>query len=182
MTTSKATCRCGQPLPVPADGSDRVVCPACGARVRLRRKGAADHPANGGGGDGFVRFNCVCGRRLKVPADRADGSMAQCPDCDRPVRIPAPGTPPGPAPPRPDGGTDDFTAEQLQALQGWSDDWDTRRAKQDPDKTPIRNVPLARAADTRPAEAGFRVCPNCKTPVHLGADTCRACGTVVPRR
>jgi len=30
-------------------------------------------------------------------------------------------------------------------------------------------------------EAGMRICPRCKKPVHLGAATCRACGTPVPR-
>ena len=31
-------------------------------------------------------------------------------------------------------------------------------------------------------EENLRVCPKCGRPVHLGADACRACGTVVPRR
>jgi hypothetical protein len=30
-------------------------------------------------------------------------------------------------------------------------------------------------------EAGMRFCPRCKKPIHLGASTCRACGTPVPR-
>jgi hypothetical protein len=31
-------------------------------------------------------------------------------------------------------------------------------------------------------EAGLRVCPRCKKPVHLGAAICRECGTSVPRQ
>ena len=31
-------------------------------------------------------------------------------------------------------------------------------------------------------EAGMRICPRCKKPIHLGASTCRACGTPVPRQ
>jgi ribosomal protein L40E len=42
---------------------------------------------------------------------------------------------------------------------------------------------LARAAaPSMKAEAGLRVCPRCGRPVHLGAVSCRECGTHVPRR
>jgi hypothetical protein len=30
-------------------------------------------------------------------------------------------------------------------------------------------------------EAGLRICPRCRKPVHLGASTCRECGSLVPR-
>ena len=30
-------------------------------------------------------------------------------------------------------------------------------------------------------EAGLRVCPRCKKPIHLGATRCRECGNPVPR-
>jgi DNA-directed RNA polymerase subunit RPC12/RpoP len=52
----RAICRCGQELATPADPTERVVCPKCGARVRIRvRSGAtAEAPTD----DGYIRFFC----------------------------------------------------------------------------------------------------------------------------
>src|SRR4051794_4986452 len=81
----RATCRCGEPLNVP-EGSERVVCPRCGARVKVRV------PAVGPvlDSDGFLRFNCPCGRRLKVGGGRLP-SHGKCPDCGRVVPVPTTG-------------------------------------------------------------------------------------------
>ena len=35
----RATCRCGQVLSVPVNGPERVICPKCSARIRVRRDG-----------------------------------------------------------------------------------------------------------------------------------------------
>lgn len=172
-----ATCRCGQHLSLPDDGTDRMVCPKCGARVkiRLRRDGAE--------ADGFIRFFCSCGRRLKVPAD-APPSHGKCPDCGRVMPVPAASTsdkPPG----HPEADTVDLDSEQLAAIQGWAAGHgvhplgagDEGRSDTPPVVlVPRGTTPLARA------EAGFRVCPNCRKPIHLGADVCRDCGTPVPRK
>ncbi len=50
------------------------------------------------------------------------------------------------------------------------------------DRTPKSTAEMAQAAPGRRAEAGFRVCPRCGKPIHLNADTCRGCGTAVPKR
>ena len=42
--------------------------------------------------------------------------------------------------------------------------------------------PVSPPASAVKFEAGLRVCPRCKKPVHLGAATCRECGTPVPRQ
>src|SRR5437879_886694 len=83
---TRAYCRCGQLLSVPAGSSDRVVCPQCGKRVRVRRIGAAPEDQ----GDGFLRFFCPCGRRLKVSAVEPP-AHGKCPDCGRIVPVPAQG-------------------------------------------------------------------------------------------
>lgn len=165
----RASCRCGQVLTIPeeGDGSSRTVCPKCGARVRVRRRP--------GVADGFLRFHCPCGRRLKVSAERPP-SHGKCPDCGRVVPVPKLGAS-GKAAPEAD--TVDLSPEDVAALKAWSERF---HASDDAIKTPthIAAVP-ASAAPTR-AEAGLRICPNCGQPVHLGASACRSCGTPVPRR
>ena len=80
----RVTCRCGEKLKVIPDGPERIECPKCGAKIRLRRPPVLP---TAGSGDGFLRFLCPCGRRLKVPA--ADRPVAgKCPDCGRVVPVP----------------------------------------------------------------------------------------------
>lgn len=81
----RVTCRCGEKLNAQPGGPDRIDCPKCGAKIRLRR---STTPLPGGeAGDGFLRFLCPCGRRLKVSA--IDRPVAgKCPDCGRVVPVP----------------------------------------------------------------------------------------------
>src|SRR5690349_14336431 len=109
----RAICRCGQPLDVPARGEGRVVCPACGAKVRVRRASPASAQ---GAGDGYIRFTCPCGRRLKVSA--ADPpSHGKCPDCDRVVPVPAASTA---APGDPEAPTAELSPEDRAELERWA--------------------------------------------------------------
>jgi membrane associated rhomboid family serine protease len=39
------------------------------------------------GGDGFIRFLCSCGKRLKVPG-KSGGKVGRCPHCGKKVKIP----------------------------------------------------------------------------------------------
>lgn len=164
---SRASCRCGHVLSLPDDGSERIVCPACGARVRVRRKP--------GVADGFLRFYCPCGRRLKVSAQRPP-THGKCPDCGRVVPVPRTGAA---APTHPEADTADLSPEDVAALKSWTE---RHQAADDASKTPTHVAAFAPAASSTRAEAGLRVCPNCGKPIHLGASSCRACGTPVPRK
>ena len=87
----QAICRCGQPLEVPPGEVVHVTCPTCAAKVRIVRKskagaGSAGNPASSG--DGYIRFECPCGRKLKVSLLERP-SHGKCPDCGRVV--PGPG-------------------------------------------------------------------------------------------
>lgn len=192
----RATCRCGQLLKVPTDGSDRVLCPNCGAKVRIRREGVAKLPS-----DGFLRFYCPCGRRLKVDAARPP-AHGKCPDCGRVVPVPSTS---GPLPPgHPETPTEELDFADLAMLDRWSRKHlghdaaapveesaaptavltrpAPAAAPAAPAPTPTPAAEVATLVDTERIEVGLRVCPNCGRPVHLGAETCRGCGTPVPRR
>ena len=104
---SRAACRCGQILDVPAGGDGRVVCPKCKARVRLRRGAAGEDVAR------FIRFPCPCGRRLKVNAkDRP--THGKCPDCGRVVPVPSTSTAVDP-----EAKTEELSRAQMQRLDEW---------------------------------------------------------------
>jgi hypothetical protein len=196
----QATCRCGQKLSVPANGPDRVICPKCSARVRVRRDEARSGP-----GDGYVRFNCQCGRRLKVRSGTI-GSPAQhagrCPDCGRVVSVPSSSSSQslkavGEAS---ETRTEELSAGDIALLEQWSQGHLTRAkpgaangqggqpAAAPLPKTELIPAPAPALPMTPPIpapvkiEAGLRVCPRCGRPIHLGAETCRDCGAHVPRR
>lgn len=172
---ARATCRCGQDLQVPANGASHMTCPRCSAKVRLIRK---TRLGDGEGvpvasSDGFIRFNCPCGRRLKVSAtDRP--THGKCPDCDRIVPVPegvgagiplstnSAETP-----------TDEFAPSQVAAIETWIKGHTGAKSTAEM---------AAEAVGRRGGEAGLRVCPRCGKPIHLGADACRGCGISVPKR
>ena len=183
---ARATCRCGQDLELPAEGVDHVTCPRCSAKVRLIRKRRAGDPSasSSATSDNFVRFSCPCGRRLKVSAiDRP--SHGKCPDCGRVVPVPE-----GDASPssRAETPTQELAAADLAMLEAWTKSHLVRGNGKSPGKGtsqgngPNSTAEMALDAPGRRAEAGFRVCPRCQKPIHLNADTCRGCGTPVPKR
>ena len=83
---AQVTCRCGETLKVTSGDPDRLTCPRCGAKIRIRRS-PAQRPEATESGDGYVRFNCPCGRRLKVRGDERP-EAGKCPDCGRIVPVP----------------------------------------------------------------------------------------------
>ncbi len=193
---ARVTCRCGEKIGVGADSPERIDCPKCGAHIRLRRpEGRArktDQPD-----DGYYRFYCPCGRRLKVAAEGRPAA-GKCPDCGRVVPVPTSAlVPSGPArsplPADPDARTEELSADDLSRLERWA----ARHLSRSPDRDePNANAPMAaQEAVTEEGmgtsgaglpsvvkfEAGLRVCPRCRKPVHLGVSHCRECGSPVPR-
>ncbi len=194
---AQVTCRCGEEIDVQARGPDRIDCPRCGARIRLRRRNASAGSLIGVSEteDGFIRFHCPCGRRLKVLASSRP-EAGKCPDCGRVVPVPSSawsgtvsmGRPLDDAESR----TDEMDEADLDRLAEWGARHGGRPAY-DPDATPaaipaVTGFPPGQGGDSmsRPSkvkfEAGLRVCPRCGKPVHLSATTCRECGSPVPRR
>jgi hypothetical protein len=197
---ARVTCRCGEAIEVTASSPDRINCPRCGARIRLRRRKRAAGLLVGAGEseDGFIRFLCPCGRRLKVLASSRP-EAGKCPDCGRVVPVPdtdGPGVAPMSRPfGDPDSRTDEMDEEDLARLAEWGARHGGRsdRPAYDADATPAA-VPAVSAYLTGHAsdggsppskvkfEAGLRVCPRCGKPVHMSATTCRECGSPVPKR
>ena len=171
---AKATCRCGQPLSVPDNGDGRVVCPKCGAKVRVRTpEGSGALPVSG---DGFLRFACPCGRRLKVQANDPP-THGKCPDCGRIVPVPGPNS-------GPEQRTDELTVEEAQYLEQWSAEHRTKGTRVPSNVPPGPDAPpsVHPQSPAERIEAGLRLCPKCARPLHLGSELCRHCGTSVPRR
>jgi hypothetical protein len=188
-------------MEVTRGGPERIDCPRCGARIRLRPRA---RPASFGdlaeSTDGFIRFRCPCGRRLKV---RAAGrpEAGKCPDCGRVVPVPesawsgaaAAGMR---AAPGDDGArTEDMDIDDLARLGEWSARHmadSGGRHDQDSDTPPVLPAlpgggqgalsPSGHPQSLVKFEAGLRVCPRCGKPVHMSATTCRDCGVPVPRR
>jgi predicted RNA-binding Zn-ribbon protein involved in translation (DUF1610 family) len=174
-----ATCRCGQPLEIPLGAVEHVNCPRCSAKVRLvrkRRPGDASSSGIAAAGDDFIRFNCPCGRRLKVSAlDRP--SHGKCPDCGRIVPVPTGG---GSGNLDNESPTVELAAADVAMLEAWTQAHLARGNGNG--ETPKSTAEMPMSTSGRRAEAGFRVCPRCGKPIHLNADTCRGCGTPVPKR
>jgi len=175
----RVTCRCGQTVTVPADGPERLVCPKCSAKIRVRRSEAPAAPA-----EEFIRFACPCGRRLKV---RAAGSpqAGQCPDCGRIVPVPTSSSASSSARPSPMMGHNEIRTEELsEADRALLDEWAGKHlARQnETGPQPVVGGGSPSSSAVMKAEAGLRVCPKCGRPVHLNATSCRACGAQVPRK
>ncbi len=174
----RATCRCGQELPIPAGPNERVVCPGCGSRVRVRVSSAAADEATQIANDGFIRFFCPCGRRLKVDAIDPP-AYGKCPDCGEVVPVPRSGLAINLPSGHPESPTEELSAVDRAMLEQWAADHRARG-------TPVEAVtapkkPVAAVTSDRD-EVGMRICPKCRQPVHMGAEACRACGTPMPRR
>jgi hypothetical protein len=199
----RVTCRCGEKLNVQPDGPERIECAKCGAKIRLRRRAVVLPP--GEAGDGFLRFLCPCGRRLKVSS--VDRPVAgKCPDCGRVVPVPTsaqatPATTPLKQVSESDteARTEELDATDLAYLEQWSSRYVGNPNRAEPPistTTGFHAIPASTGPNTEIAfvspmlppasavkfEAGLRVCPRCKKPVHLGAAICRECGTPVPRQ
>ena len=198
----RVTCRCGEKLKVPPDAPERIECPKCGARIRLRRP--APPPGKDAAGDGFLRFLCPCGRRLKVPAEGRPVA-GKCPDCGRVVPVPTSAqaisnatSAVKPTLNDPEARTEELDANDVAQLEKWAARHLANVSRPEgplPTTTgflsiasggdPAADIGLLTPAMPPPSvikfEAGLRVCPRCKKPVHLGAANCRECGTLVPR-
>jgi hypothetical protein len=199
----RVTCRCGEKLKVDHNGPERIDCPKCGAKIRLRR--STPPRALTEAGDGFLRFLCPCGRRLKVVA--VERPMAgKCPDCGRVVPVPTSGqATPNTAPARrappsdPEARTEELDDHDLAQLETWCARYAASSSRSEGQGATTTGLHVVRSSNDADAnmelvgpmmppnsvvkfEAGLRVCPRCKKPVHLGAATCRECGTPVPRQ
>jgi hypothetical protein len=167
---AQVQCRCGEQLNIAPDGPDRIVCPRCQAKIRVRRTPKL------GDVDGFIRFTCPCGRRLKVQASGSPTS-GKCPDCGRVVPVPNPNSMDEKLlANNPDAVTEELSPEDLARLEQWAREQSARTGGM-----PTVSAGTPQTSGTR-IEAGLRVCPRCGKPVHLSATTCRACGAPVPRR
>jgi hypothetical protein len=187
----RATCQCGEVLSVPADGPDRITCPKCSARIRIRRTNSPKGPGNS---DGFIRFSCPCGRRLKVRIEPGQPipESGKCPDCGRVVPVPAAAIPASSSGTLPTSHPEALTEELSTADLAMLDQWRERRqaiVKQaaktkGPDTTATMEVRMPRTppSDRFKVEAGLRVCPRCGKPVHMSAIVCRECGAHVPKK
>lgn len=198
---AQVTCRCGETLKVRSGAPDRLTCLRCGAKIRIRRS-PAQRPEAYESGDGYVRFNCPCGRRLKVRGDERP-EAGKCPDCGRIVPVPesawteAAGASPGS---RGQGQTDpaartqDMDAVDLERLERWAKRRQAaanRNQQSGSQPTTSHHAqsaasPAARAQDSSSPvmkmEAGLRVCSRCGKPLHMSATVCRSCGEPVPKR
>ncbi len=161
----------------------------------------------GGTGDGFLRFLCPCGRRLKVSSiDRP--AAGKCPDCGRVVPVPtaaqvnlAADSSKQVSQSDTEARTEELDDNDLAQLEEWSSQHIANPNPNRPE-APVSTAtglhavaagadfdgglafvtPMAAPASAVKFEAGLRVCPRCKKPVHLGAAICRECGTSVPRQ
>lgn len=89
---AKVKCRCGNEVlfePAPGVDTVKVLCHRCGSRIRVRLGSDFKSIEASKENDGFVRFFCPCGRRLKVAAKSPMPSHGRCPDCGRTVPVPA---------------------------------------------------------------------------------------------
>jgi len=175
---AQVRCRCGEVLEV-ADGDERVVCSRCGARIRIRRRppgaesGARpDAPPS----DGYVRFACPCGRRLKVRAANRP-KAGRCPDCGRTVPVPVGAL--AAALEDPETRTEELDQNDIARLQRWA-------ARHGVMISGVRPPSPAAAEPYSPpqavqVEAGLRTCPKCAQPLHMNAVACPSCGAYAPK-
>ena len=200
---ARVICRCGETLKVSSRNLEHLLCPRCGAKVRLRRRLVARNGSSPPS-DGYTRFHCPCGRRLKVRSDEHI-KAGRCPDCGRVVPVPVSASEGEITYARniSQGSTGRFepeirTAElepaDLQRLAQWSRTYYAapdqansliEELASTPNK-PIGSLPPL-TSDIRDIpsavrlEAGFRVCSSCGMPLHIIATVCRSCGASTPK-
>jgi predicted RNA-binding Zn-ribbon protein involved in translation (DUF1610 family) len=198
---ARVTCRCGETLMVTSGDPDRLTCPRCGAKIRVRRS-PSQRPEAIESEDGYVRFNCSCGRRLKVRGDERP-EAGKCPDCGRIVPVPesawkeAAGASPdlrGQGQTHPAARTEDMDAADLERLERWAKRHQARsnhNQQSGSESTTSHQAlsavsPAAMAQDSSSPvvkmEAGLRACARCGKPLHMSATVCRSCGEPVPKR
>ncbi len=200
---ARVTCRCGETLKVTSNDPDRLTCPRCGAKIRVRRS-PSRRPEAIKSEDGYVRFNCPCGRRLKVRGDERP-EAGKCPDCGRIVPVPesawnetanvSPGLK-GQGQTHPTARTEDMDAADRDRLERWANRHKavSNHNEQAGDESTTSHQALSAASPAAAAiaqdssspmlkmEAGLRVCTRCGKPLHLSATVCRSCGEPVPKR
>ncbi len=199
---ARVTCRCGETLKVTSSDPDRLTCPRCGARIRVRRS-SSRRPDGAEPEDGYVRFHCPCGRRLKVQSQERP-EAGRCPDCGRIVPVPdlawqqpadATSTSRGEIRARSIGRTQDMDAVDLQRLEQWASrcqaavSHNRQPGAETTTSHPALNAlaPVATAtaqgssSPVMKMEAGLRICPRCGKPLHMSATVCRSCGEPMPR-
>ena len=139
----RATCRCGQVLSVPVNGPERVVCPTCSAKIRVRRA-----TPKLGKGDGFIRFFCPCGRKLKVRvvAGAPMPTAGKCPDCGEVVPVPEEEPKPSSSAevrasstPNYETPTEELSTVDMEALEAWRESHSAR-----PHRLRLLHVPTPR--------------------------------------
>jgi hypothetical protein len=134
---------------------------------------------------------------LKV-AIQGRPEAGKCPDCGRVVPVPASvlvasGPAGGSLPADPEARTEDLSADDMARLDRWAARHSSRSTRRDePDAVApiganegVGEGGFGAAGGNLPSvvkfEAGMRVCPRCRKPVHLGLTHCRECGNPVPR-
>ena len=202
----RITCRCGEVLTVNSGASERLTCPRCAARIHVRRDPSLKVNLDSKG-DGYARFYCPCGRRLKVRV-QSRPSAGKCPDCGRVVPIPSSvfehvtnfqGAVDslGPQISEPEARTADLDQEDLLRLEQW---WIHHRSQVEQTNTEPQQLPqtFSKVDESLPSvrlagrnmneqlgigvEAGLRVCSHCGIPLHINAIICRFCGQATHKR
>jgi ribosomal protein L40E len=201
---ARVTCRCGEVLRFTSSDPERLICPRCGAKIRLRRS-----PTHQNGSDrqsdGYVRFHCPCGRRLKVQTIGRP-EAGKCPDCGRVVPVPTsaweqssdsndPIDQPRPGRVELMARTIDLDPADLERLAHWSNEHPLRSRQNVGSARESQNTPnqALEAQSTTPpriengssppqVEAGLRVCSRCGSPLHMSATACRFCQEPAPAR
>jgi hypothetical protein len=134
--------------------------------------------------DGYLRFYCPCGRRLKVRADDPR-ETGKCPDCGRVVPVPVPLEEPAELPPgHPEYPTEDLSSADLVLLERWSRNFVEPVTQVLPeladeaipmlDSPPLLGSPPGSSATKLKTALG--TCPQCGRLVHSGANFCLECG------
>ncbi len=84
-----ATCSCGKVIKASRQyGGKMVRCPACKGVVLMPESIRPADPAPAGAHDGYIRFTCTCGQKIKMPG-RYAGRRGKCPGCGAAIRIPS---------------------------------------------------------------------------------------------